>query len=99
MNKTQSLQTFNAEKKSNYKLSTYLIRPKTSQRKIENNIKEKLFQAKIHTYKTKQKAVLDNIKEVIKLYQKCIKMSKQTFQPKSNYFEDVELVVSYVVPN
>jgi len=99
MKKTQSLRISNAEKKSNYTFSTYTIRPKTSKRKIDNNIKEKLFQAKIQTYKAKQKVLLDNIKEVIKVYKKCIKMSNQSSQPKCKYFEDIELVVSYFVIN
>jgi len=89
----------NGEKKSNYKIAKYPIRQKTSQRKIDNNIKEKLFQAKIHTYKAKQKVLLDNIKELIKVYKKCTKMSEQSTQPKSKYFEDIELVVSYFVIN
>jgi len=97
MKKTQSLRTSNGEKKSNYKFTTYPIRPKVSQRKIDNNIKEKLFQAKIHTYKVKQKVLLDNIKEIITIYKKCIQMSKQMSQPKRKYFEDVELVVSYII--
>jgi len=96
MKKTQNLRT-NGEKKSNYKITTYPIRPKVSKRKIDNNIKEKLFQAKIHSYKAKQKVLLDNIKEVITVYKKCIHMSKQISQPKSKYFEDVELVVSYLI--
>jgi len=99
MKKTQSLRISNAEKKSNYTFSTYTIRPKTSKRKIDNNIKEKLFQSEIQTYKAKQKILLDNIKEVIKVYKKCIKMSNQSSQPKSKYFEDIELVVSYFVIN
>ncbi|XP_027849465.1 uncharacterized protein LOC114129041 [Aphis gossypii] len=97
MKKTQSLRTSNGEKKSNYKFTTYPIRPKVSQRKIDNNIKEKLFQAKIHTYKVKQKVLLDNIKEIISVYKKCIQMSKQMSQPKRKYFEDVELVVDRIV--
>jgi hypothetical protein len=96
MKKTQNLRT-NGEKISNYKITTYPIRPKVSKRKIDNNIKEKLFQAKIHSYKAKQKVLLDNIKEVITVYKKCIHMSKQISQPKSKYFEDVELVVSYLI--
>jgi len=99
MKKTQSSRISNGEKKFNYTFSTYPIRPKTSKRKIDNNIKEKLFQAQIHTYKAKQKVLLDNIKEVIKVYKKCIKMSKQSSQPKNTYFEDIELVVSYFVIN
>lgn len=95
MKKTQSVQTSNGEKKSNHKLVTYPTRPKSSQRKIDNNIKEKLFQAKVHTYSAKQKGLLDNIKELIKVYKQCIKMSKHTSLPKSKYFEDIELVVSY----
>ncbi|CAI6346031.1 unnamed protein product [Macrosiphum euphorbiae] len=97
MKKTQSLRISNREKKSNYTFSTYPIRPKTSKRKIDNNIKEKLFQAKIQTYKAKQKALLDNIKELIKAYKKCIKTSNQSSQPKSKYFEDIELVVVRIV--
>ncbi|XP_022180037.1 uncharacterized protein LOC111040420 [Myzus persicae] len=94
---TQSLRMSNGKKKSNYKFTTYPIRSKTSQRKIDNNIQEKLFQAKIHTYKAKQKVLLDNIKEVIKVHKKCIKMSKQSTQPKNRYFEDIELVVARIV--
>lgn len=99
MKKTQSLRISNGEKKSNYTFPTYPIRPTTSRRKIHNDIKEKLFQAKIHTFKAKQIVLLDNIKELIKVYKKCIKMSKQSSQPKSKYFEDIELVVSYIVIN
>jgi len=99
MKKTQSLRILNREKSSNYKIATYPIRPKTSKRLIDNNIKEKLFQAKIHTYKAKQKELLDNMKKLIKVYNKCTKMSEQSTQPKSLYFEDIELVVSYFVIN
>ncbi|XP_060867526.1 uncharacterized protein LOC132942867 [Metopolophium dirhodum] len=97
MKKTQSLRISNGEKKSNYTFSTYTIRPKTSKRKIDNNIKEKLFQAKIQTYKAKQKVLFDNIKEVIKMYKKCMKISNQSSQPKSKYFENIELVVARIV--
>ena len=99
MKKTQSLQTSNGEKKPNYKFATYHRRPKASQQKINNNIKEKLFQAEIYTYKAKQKVLLNNIKEVIRVYKKCIEMSKKCSQPKSKYFEDIKLVVSYFVIN
>jgi len=99
MNRTQSLRMSNGVKKSNHKFTTYPIPPKTSKRKIYNNIKEKLLQAKIHNYKAKQKVLLDDIKEVIKVYKKCTKMSKQSTQPKSTYFEDIQLVVSYFVIN
>lgn len=100
MQKIQSLlRMSNEEKKSNVALSMCLIRPKTSKRKISNNIEEMRFYHEIHNYQVKQKLLLETIKKMIKSYNKCIEMSKQSSQPKSNYFEDIKLVVSHFVIN
>jgi len=97
MKKTQISQIPSEEIESNNTISTHPIRPKTGKRLFRNKIKDDLFEAEISNYKAKQKLLLDNIKKMIKVYNKCIIISKEISQPKS--FEDIELVVSYFVIN
>ncbi|VVC30888.1 Hypothetical protein CINCED_3A025731 [Cinara cedri] len=71
------------------------IQPKTSKRKIDNNIKEKLFQSKLNAYKAKQNELLTNFAELSQLYYKCVKLSKTVCPPKSKYVGDIETAVNY----
>lgn len=97
-NETQSLQTLNGKKKSKYKYVLYPVRPKTSARKIGNNIQEKLFQAKLYAYEVKQKEMIMDAREMIKIYQKCELLSKKMTSPNNQiYLEDIEHVVIYCI--
>lgn len=62
-------------------------------RLIRNNIQEKLFIAKLNDYKSKQKKLLKKSKNLIKTYEKCIKMAKQTDSPNQMHIDDIEHVV------
>lgn len=74
---------------------TFTIQPKTSGRRINNNIKEKLFQLKLNNYEAKQKELLNNFIELNKIYRKCVTLSKTVSLPKNKHLEDIEYVVIY----
>lgn len=88
----QNIVTNTGKKRSKH---TYIIQPKTSRRKINNNIKEKLFQSKLNAYKSKQDELLRNFEELNRIYRKCTELSKMVSQPKNKYLEDIERVVNY----
>lgn len=96
--KTPSSQTLNGKKKSKYKYVLYPVRQQTSVRKIGNNIQEKLLQAKLYAYEVKQKEFLMDAREMIKIYEKCVLLSKKTTFSKNKIFlEDIEHVVIYCI--
>lgn len=90
-----SQDTSNGAKKSKLKNIIFPVRSRTvaNQRKIDNNIKEKLFQAKLRAYKDKQKSLLTSSRELIKIHQKCLRLSKQTSSPTPKDIEGIEHVV------
>lgn len=91
--KILSLNILKRKKKSKDSYTRYLVQPKTSQRKIGNNIQEKLYRAKLKAYTDKEKSLVRGFKKLKKIYQKSIKLSKNNTIAKNKYPEDIEQVV------
>lgn len=98
-NKIEHLKILKGKKKSKHKWTKYTVLPKTSKRKIGNNIQEKLYQANFYEYYDKQIVLRNNLIKLTEIYQKCSKLSKTISLAKYRNLEDIEHVVMYSISN
>lgn len=73
--------------------NTHNVKDEQNLRLIDNNIQETLFISKLHDYKAKQKELLNKCTELIKEYEKCKQLAKQTSSTKHKDIEEIEHVV------